>query len=853
MMGAVKHINSSVFKNNCNLKIKSVITIILIILAINIVSFNLGYYSPIFIRFICVTSLMIVLLLNMNFSMKSNLDRNFIGGLALIILSFSMLITVEKTEFNLLSFPIFILGLNFVLKSNNKYMKKMPALLVGSLFYLIFYIIVFHIPQIWLVIRKLSLSLSEFIGAIIRVPLELGPSLSGLGILFCLLIFLLGFYLSSMKTPNDWKLLIKSSVVIIVIFVLLISMNFLPLFKGPDAINLLYIKFLVLISAFIFLTSKFELKAVPQGDMSLDGNQIFVLILLFMFIVSVMIFPYIGHDKKVKVLFYEKDSIMNFDPPRLPEKNEVFKPYQELSYGGLKQYLQTRGHDVKSFKEGDLLKELADTDILIMENINKSVGQENLKNIWEYVGSGGGLLISGDHTNMFVTKEEFNNGINYLDEVLNPTGIRIRNDTAENFRDYMKYNIVSYPHSITEGTSDLTITSVGASLILSKNAKPLIIGKYSFSDKANLSAPGYLGNMTYEDGEELGDIIFAASDTYGAGNVLVFGDTSYFFETSIPLKYKLIDNSIAWLTSKESHFLCLLPLISFIIILFLIIFLSLMGRFDFPKLAILFISFLTLTAMMALIVSGLINDQLITDHPFEKSRIAWIDRSHFNQFNLNGYSSNSIDGLIINLYRNQYIPLIKEDEDFSDLSKGNIFIIISPTSNYGKEQILHIEKFVEDGGLLIISAGYNNKIYLDPILKLFGIDIGETPLGSVPWIVETHNDQQLGTVTLENLKKFWNKPKFMEAHPVFAEGDFTPITWMKYQGVPYNLIISKPYGKGKIILIGDSRYLLNENLEQLTLDLGPDVEESKEQYQMQWLGNIELFSDIISKYEKGII
>ena len=779
--------------------------------------------------------------------MKLSWDNRFLGGLALIALSFLMLIVFERIEFLLLSFPTFILGLDFLLESNDKDMKELPALSVGSLLYLIFYIVIFHVPKFWLAIRTISFSFSELIGTLKGTPIELGPSLSGLWILLSLLIFLSSFYIMSTKTSGDLKLFVVSSAIIILLFVALFSMNFLPLFKGIEVINLLYVKYIILTLVFLFFVNKYDLETIPLGQINLNRNQIFIVAFLFVVIIFITIFPYANYDKKSKILFYENESVMGFEPPRFPEENEVFGPYQEMSYGGLKQYLQTRGHEVDSFKGQGLAEKLANTDILIMVNLNRSIGQENLKLIWEYVRNGGGLLVLGEHTNMFVTLEEFEHDRHYLNEVLNPTGIRIGNDTADFFDDHWEYAVVSYPHFITDEISDLTTSSVGASLALSGDARPLMIGKYSFSDKPNPSAPGFLGNRSYDDGEELGDIILAASDTYGAGNVLVIGDTSYFYDTSISRNHRLIDNSIAWLMSRESQILHMLALISIFIVLCLIL-ISLLGRFDFPELTIIFIAFLTLSVAMALIASGFLNYQLIKDHPFEeKSRIAWIDQAHLNQYDSNGYSSSSIDGLIINLYRNNYTPITKDNGDFSDLSRGNMFIIISPTSSYGQGQISYIKEFVEKGGLLIISSGYKNKIFLDPILKLFDIDINETPLGSVPWIVETH-DQPGGIVSPEDLEKYWHKPKFMEVHPVFAKGDFKPITWLKYQGKQNNFIISKQYGEGVVVLIGDSRFLLNENFERLST--GMDM---REQYQMQWLGNIELFSDIIRKYEMGIL
>jgi hypothetical protein len=114
--------------------------------------------------------------------------------------------------------------------------------------------------------------------------------------------------------------------------------------------------------------------------------------------------------------------------------------------------------------------------------------------------------------------------------------------------------------------------------------------------------------------------------------------------------------------------------------------------------------------------------------------------------------------------------------------------------------------------------------------------------------VETHATGGPGVVKPEDLERYWHQPKFMEAYPVLAAGECKPIAWLNYGGVGYNLAVSKRFGKGEVVLVGDSRFLLNENLEYAS-DL--PGKEDWEQYQLQWLGNIELLRKIISDYQEA--
>ena len=251
---------------------------------------------------------------------------------------------------------------------------------------------------------------------------------------------------------------------------------------------------------------------------------------------------------------------------------------------------------------------------------------------------------------------------------------------------------------------------------------------------------------------------------------------------------------------------------------------------------------------LSLVVSGNINGSLIQPSPKTEEDIAWIDHSHLNQFNMQDFQADSISGLIINLYRNGYLPMIIDSKgDFPEVSKGKLIFILAPNEGYTQEEVIRLRKFVDDGGLLVISAGQKSSSSLDLLLKSFDLQIRDLPLGSPPWIVETHDTMNQGKVSPENLNKYWHEPKFMDAYPVQANGNYKAITGLIYGGSDYDLIISKKFGQGEVVLVGDSRFLLNENLEYLS----EGEIESKEPYQLQWLGNIELLRQILTQYKEG--
>jgi hypothetical protein len=466
---------------------------------------------------------------------------------------------------------------------------------------------------------------------------------------------------------------------------------------------------------------------------------------------------------------------------------------------------------------------------------------------------------------MFVPDQDFASGRDYLNDLLKPTGIRINPDTADYIPDHWQYAASALPHPITRGLDfDLTTSSVGASLSLSGKARPLIIGRFAFSDRANQTMPGHLGDRLYAQDEPLGDLVIAACDTYGKGKVLVFADTSYAFNNELPFRYRLIYNSVSWLTSRESDLGGYQSLASVLLLLFGLaayIFAdrALAGRGILgksieryrPKLSLLLLICLAFAALLSLVLAASINGSLIKAPQEAREEVAWIDFTHLNQFNLENYRDDGVAGLTENLFRNGYLPqILQNDQEISEILEGSVAIIIAPNEDYTAKEALEIKQFVESGGLLILSAGYKSAAPMDLVLKSFGLGIRDLPLGSFPWIEDTHATGGQAIVSPENLKRYWHKPKFMEAYPVQADGDYAPIAWMRYNGDTYNLIIQKKVGQGNVILIGDSRFLLNENLEHLSLGTG---KESREQYQLQWLGNIELMRKILTAQKAGML
>ena len=69
--------------------------------------------------------------------------------------------------------------------------------------------------------------------------------------------------------------------------------------------------------------------------------------------------------------------------------------------------------------------------------------------------------------------------------------------------------------------------------------------------------------------------------------------------------------------------------------------------------------------------------------------------------------------------------MLGDGGDFADLLSGEVMVIIAPTKGYATKETSILNDFVKSGGMLIISAGYDNRVPLKPVLESFDIEIGD--------------------------------------------------------------------------------------------------------------------------------
>jgi hypothetical protein len=225
----------------------------------------------------------------------------------------------------------------------------------------------------------------------------------------------------------------------------------------------------------------------------------------------------------------------------VPERGKYGLDYVGM-FGVLPRYLAMEGYRCAAV--GEISAEaLGGADALVAINPLRVPGDGELELIWRFVEGGGSVLAVGDHTGMDQVRRPLN-------AILAPSGISFNFDSAVPFKTLWADDFALWRSPMFAGIGGRQIQMVvGASLDTRLNAKPLIVGKAGYSDAGNAgnAADGYLGNMQFERGERIGDLILAAEARYGKGKFVAFGDTSHFQNTVLAYSYPFVDNIFAYL------------------------------------------------------------------------------------------------------------------------------------------------------------------------------------------------------------------------------------------------------------------------------------------------------------------
>jgi hypothetical protein len=859
--------NLKINKDKKSLATKSIylLNITLVLLTLNFLSNN---FTIVNIGFLQISTLYLLLaLFILNIPLKKlcikikekykgkNSYYLILAGVFLIIFSFILILATKNIIIWLVSIPIFISGIDLTLKVINIKRKEFYLITIFSLFYVIIFVLIQTVPILWHLIQNFSILVTGSIGTLIGKSMSFGPSVSGLWIvIISLIVTIVSFFLSSNKKLHLKNFLFTIIGIFIGWIIYLIFLGGIDFKSIYNVVNLHIILFILCLIPILIFLLKSEIKkemVVNQNFNKLKIKKIIlnkaVWALIFLFLSSVILTSFFSMeekkpDEKTRILFYGQNMLGSWD---IPEYGKYGREGTGM-FGLLPMYLTSSGFEntlivnnittflnstqpahenitryvnltdyVKIIESNKVTIDLLhNVDIFVITNINKTFSSEEKKVIWEFVEAGGSLLVLGDHTNVGGIQEPLN-------DLLRPVEISFNFDSALPLDSKFKWitcaQFMHNPITYSLKSPDEIQISVGASLTTPPNVIPLIVGRYGLSDEGDTLNEdiSYLGDYKYTQGERVGDIILAATTYYGNGKVVVFGDTSSFQNGALPYSYSFIYNVITWLKSEQTATTKLIQAsISIILLVAALILILTNNKSSIP------FSVFPFIFALGLIISVTINPLIIPDMHIS-GNVVYIDASHSERFNLESFTDKSVNGLILNFNRNGYLPIILREFSKEKIEKSKILILIAPTQSITTDEVEFLNNYISDGGKIILSTGYSDKEAASNLLNKYDLGIINVPLGPFPYVEE-------------NPEEYENEPRFVDSWPIiFSENNgqsYFNFTW----NVDYHLMVFVKQGKGGLLLIGDSQFLLDKNIESI--------------YDY-WPGNIILLKNILDEFQ----
>jgi len=792
------------------MKLRAFFRIALFLLAVNFLTENLGYCTHQLYQFL---GIMLLISYGLSiFPFRQDTKERGLLFLGCFLLFISFLFLSGSIPSRVVGAGVFLFSLWLMVKGKGCEEREIPLLFITLTIYFYFLLLYLYSPPLWYLMKKISLFFSATISTLTGVLILFSSTFLGLPITFLFLIFILAAFLcSGKKKPVLFALSLISLIVLSGCYLVLIgifpmigksSMRFLsdennffrlflgflfekdyPLISYNYQMNAPLLLFLLYSISLVFIlwgrNGETISPRVTQGKLKYTLAFLLTTTLATSFLVIDL--PGIPSKKK-EVVLYNK-GFLNWNVPSFT----MFGSKSAGMFGNLPTFLEAMGFSAK--RVDTLSKEtLHDAKTLMMINVDKEIPRNELDVIWDFVGNGGSLLLLGDHT-------FYKHGVKriILNDILEPYRIRYNFDSADWFVGGWLHSYQYASHPITIGMRDDMNDAgcvVGASLHIEPPAFPLVIGKYGYSDPGDESEGdkrGYLGNLNYDPGEPMGDVVLCAAQHYGKGKVVVFGDTSSFANALLVNTYDFVNRVFTWLANDESPKRYRLALCISLMLFICSFFLYLAGN---RKPYCLLIS---LCLALLMISTG----ERLKNYGAQKElqgTIAYVDLSHGERFAPEAWNEDATFGLHLNLMRNGYLSFSLKTFEKEKLGQADILVLIAPSTPFTKREISWIRDFIYRGGTLMLTVGWEEREASVPLMESFGLSIDYLPLA-----------QFISTLPYAN-----QKVKFFEAWPVVSSDQKGEVI-AAYQTLP--VIVKKPYGKGQVILIGDSSFFWNQNLE----------------------------------------
>lgn len=400
---------------------------------------------------------------------------------------------------------------------------------------------------------------------------------------------------------------------------------------------------------------------------------------------------------------------------------------------------------------------------------------------------------------------------------------------------------------------------IGASMQAPFPARPLLVGRWGWLDEGDAgSAAAMLGNHKIDPGEKIGDMVLAAEERIGNGRIVAFADTSSVTNGINIGAHEYTARLLTYLANDGAN--PQQPARQFLGAIVAIALIVLIGLHPSPSTA-----GLTAVAMALSLaictgwtygatspipdgrqitldrpkvvidqVSGRAQtprQEFVAAAPTGQGFLVYVDSSHLPESSEEGWRPDGTAGLSLAFMRDGYLSLQLFDLSEERLSKAAFYVLIAPSRHFTSDERDMLKRYVEKGGVLIVTAGWDKPAAAQEVLSEFGLYIGVAPPAPGK---PTPAPEPLG---------FFKSPyydgagyqcfvRFHAAWPVGPDPAQTPdeslhvVATGRLNNRDVPVILRKTVGKGMVVLVGDTCFAMNKNLETENGDLFDGMHEN---------------------------
>lgn len=646
------------------------------------------------------------------------------------------------------------------------------AVLLGSTLFAFGGILFDIVPRMWLTLNHLAGVSTERITGVLGGNVRLGLSSIPLGTAVLITVIHLFIF------PKGWKQLrLLWPIQFLVLMTPIVTMGLLTE-NGTLMVDKAWVTCLtmsgvgtlaLLLSGWWALT-QLETQEEPTATSGLVLGGVAVLLVVVLVGTAV---PFHADPRPGEIMMITAPA--DFDPSgayrAIPSQPQ---PLHEVGmFGELPQVIRKLGYPVRVQVGMPTAEQLIGVRVvcLFAPSATWAAQRQSLTALQQFVMDGGSLLVFAEHTN-------YQTSALVLNDLLTPFGIVVNFDTTNGGVGEDLRGVRLWRSEIREALRHLSAFPYnrGASLTLSGDAQPMLVGRFWQGDVGNFFAEdqAFLGDFRLSPGDSFGDVILAA-EWQGAdgGRVMVFGDTTPLMNTALgytsPALIPLIETlslpatSPSWVRGGMAG---LVVSVGFVFM-----------RRHKPMVRVSIM--LVLVAVLCILLG--VSEIRRPDRRIPNTVPTMIVATNvMNQLDLNVYGDRAPTAFMVEALREGLVPAAMSLEEVGT-GPPQVLLLSSPRRALSSREVARLFRWAEEGTTVIVAAD-GNIPSARVVTHQLGLTFGDVPLGAI-------------TVDLPG----GDALQFHSAWPLILADGWTAL--IEKRGLP--VVVQRRLGKGRLIVTGD--------------------------------------------------